>query len=323
LHGNALSSLAVLQNVVPHESDGWNLIVTRVEHLGEKLITESLLDSSPGKPGLDLEKLPEMTPSIGYQEVAGYSLMLAKLLGEKTAEMHLVLSNEDRDPMFIPEPFTPFHQRSVFQSFRNLTDKVLSQLQNGLSTLEGRNLELAKKVLAAQDKIYDRFSYIKNAPISAFRTRIHGDYHLGQVLYSGENFLIIDFEGEPARGFGERKLKRSPLKDVAGMLRSFAYAAEYSNRKYVVKEQDRARLVEHLHTWTRWMSVEFLKAYLDKMSASEILPRETRETESLLKLFILEKALYEVGYELQNRPDWINIPLCGVLEILNEGDEAW
>ncbi|KYG63798.1 alpha-amylase [Bdellovibrio bacteriovorus] len=320
LHGTQASSLAVVQKVVKHEIDGWNLIVNRVEQLGERLITESMLEKSSLKPRLKVELLPEMNPSVGYQEVAGYSLMLAKLLGERTADMHLALGSDDRDPVFIPEPFTPFHQRSVFQSFRNLTDKVLNLLENALPQLEGQTLELAKKVLAAQNLIYDRFAYMKHVPLSGLRTRIHGDYHLGQVLYTGEDFLIIDFEGEPARGFGERKLKRSPLKDVAGMIRSFAYVAEFSNRKYVIKEQDRASLMDHLHTWTTWMSVEFLKSYLNKMAGSELLPKEDRQIESLLKMFLLEKALYEVGYEIQNRPDWVNIPLTGVLEILEDGD---
>lgn len=322
LQGSTLSSLAVLQSVVQHETDGWSMMVSIVEQFGERLITESLLDRLPPKPPLQLHALPETQSTPEYQEMAGYSLMLARLLGEKTAEMHLTLGNEDRDPLFIPEPFTPFHQRSLYQSFRNLTDKVLTELATGLPHLQGPSLELAKKVLASQALIYDTFSYLKKAPISALRTRIHGDYHLGQILYTGAEFRIVDFEGEPARGFGERKLKRSPLKDVAGMLRSFAYAAEYSNRKYVVKEQDRTQLTEHLQTWTRWMGVEFMKAYLSEMSTSDILPKDDQQTEQLLRLFILEKALYEVGYEIQNRPDWVGIPLAGVLEILEEGEGA-
>jgi maltose alpha-D-glucosyltransferase/alpha-amylase len=141
------------------------------------------------------------------------------------------------------------------------------------------------------------------------------------VLFTGQDFYIVDFEGEPARGFGERKLKRSPLKDVAGMLRSFAYVAEFYSRKHVVKEQDREKLEVHLHIWSRWAGIEYLKAYLDKMQSSGLLPKEERQIEVVLKMFLLEKALYEVGYELRNRPEWVNIPLSGVLDVLGLSED--
>jgi maltose alpha-D-glucosyltransferase/alpha-amylase len=319
--GNVRTSLAVLQNVVPHETDGWNLMLNKVGQIAEKILTESLLDPDLSKPPLNIHKLSDLQPSANYMEVAGYSLVLVKQLGEKTADMHLALGTDDRDPTFIAEPFTPFHQRSMFQSFRNLADKTLAQLSQALPSLEGKTKEMAQRVLSAQDTIYERFSYVKTVHLSGMRTRIHGDYHLGQVLFTGQDFYIVDFEGEPARGFGERKLKRSPLKDVAGMLRSFAYVAEFYSRKHVVKEQDREKLEVHLHIWSRWAGIEYLKAYLGKMQSSGLLPKEERQIEVVLKMFLLEKALYEVGYELRNRPEWVNIPLSGVLDVLGLSED--
>src|SRR5690606_10709795 len=161
------------------------------------------------------------------------------------------------------------------------------------------------KVLGLEDEIYKRFAYMKNVPLDAFRIRIHGDYHLGQVLFTGQDFYIIDFEGEPIRSLGERRLKRSPLRDVAGMLRSFDYVAEYHLKKFVFRDLDREKLEPRLRTWSAWMSIEFLNAYLDQMGQSEILPVGLDQIDAVLKMFILEKALYEVGYELRNRPDWV------------------
>ncbi|MGE0528747.1 MAG: putative maltokinase, partial [Bdellovibrionales bacterium] len=314
--GAKVYSLAVMQGMVPNESDGWTLIVDQLGQLAERLMTEGVVERAPEYPSGTLADLRSSAPPEAYQLVASYTLQLAAQLGVKTAEMHRALGHEDRDPAFIPEPYTPFHQRSVFQSFRNLTDKVLTQLRSAAVHFEGSAREMSERVLAAEEEIYTTFSDMKKTVIDAPRTRIHGDYHLGQVLFTGEDFYIIDFEGEPARGLGERRLKRCPLKDVAGMLRSFDYAAEFYLRKYVLREQDRERLEPHMRAWSAWASVAFVNSYLDRMRDSGLLPADLTHVEALLNMFVLEKALYEVGYELRNRPDWVGIPLQGVVDVL-------
>jgi maltose alpha-D-glucosyltransferase/alpha-amylase len=156
------------------------------------------------------------------------------------------------------------------------------------------------------------------------RIRVHGDYHLGQVLFTGKDFVIIDFEGEPAHPLSARKIKRSPLRDVAGMLRSFHYAANApligKAGGIVFRPEDLARLEPWAHCWTLWISAAFLSAYLESSAQASFLPRSREEISSLLSVFLLEKAIYELGYELNNRPDWVKLPLHGILDLLETAE---
>lgn len=142
--------------------------------------------------------------------------------------------------------------------------------------------------------------------VNAMRIRIHGDYHLGQVLDTGDDFFIIDFEGEPARPLNERRIKHSPLRDVAGMLRSFDYAAHTAVQA---------------EAWTEGVSREYLNAYLTMAEGASFLPGNEEELRMLLDACLLEKAVYEVCYELNNRPDWVGIPLRGITRILDQKEE--
>ena len=310
-------SLAVVQELVENESDGWTMMLGQVSQLSERLVSEGAsIACTTDRPKAPLSEMRTRQPSEDYQHLAGYTLGLARQLGQRTADMHRALGVEDRNSNFIPEPFTPFYQRSMYQSFRNLTDRTTDQLRKALPQLEGSNRQMAEELLTREKEIYERFSYVKSNVIDGFRIRVHGDYHLGQVIFTGTDFKIIDFEGEPARGLGERRLKRMPLKDVAGMLRSFDYAAEFHLRKYVLRDQDREKLEPCLKVWSTWMSSEFLNAYLDSMRESGLLPEAIDQIDAVLQIYVLEKALYEIGYELRNRPDWVGIPLRGVLDIL-------
>jgi len=157
------------------------------------------------------------------------------------------------------------------------------------------------------------------------RIRCHGDYHLGQVLYTGNDFVIIDFEGEPARRLGERRIKRSPLRDVAGMVRSFHYAANAALRTEaaaVARPEDRSALERWGHAWYFWVSATFLKSYLEIMTGSPILPPNRESIQVLLDAYLLDKAIYEINYELNNRPDWVGLPLEGILQVLGIADDG-
>ena len=170
------------------------------------------------------------------------------------------------------------------------------------------------RCLAWRSRSPARFDALLDQPIHALRSRIHGDYHLGQVLYTGQDFMIIDFEGEPARPLSERQMKRSPLQDVAGMLRSFHYAAYAA---YFSQAQDAASMPE-LEPWARfwhlWVSVTYLKAYMEVVRGAAFLPSSPDEVKLLLDVYLIEKAVYELGYELNNRPSWVTIPLQGILQ---------
>lgn len=169
--------------------------------------------------------------------------------------------------------------------------------------------------------ILRRFRSVCESKITAMRGRIHGDYHLGQVLYTGKDFVIIDFEGEPARSLTERRIKRSFLRDVAGMLRSFHYAAYTALFNQMAAGMFRRDELPALEPWARlwhqWVSSAFLRAYLEVANQGAFLPRKREELEVLLNTYLLEKAIYELGYELNNRPEWVHLPLTGISQLLD------
>jgi maltose alpha-D-glucosyltransferase/alpha-amylase len=158
------------------------------------------------------------------------------------------------------------------------------------------------------------------------RIRTHGDYHLGQVLYTGNNFVIIDFEGEPARSLGERRIKRSALRDVAGMLRSFEYAAYTalfgSVERGLLSEEEASRLQPWARFWSQWVGSSFLRAYLPPVTAAGLIPSDRDAVRRLLHVLLLDKSVYELGYELNNRPAWARIPIRGILELLGAPEGA-
>lgn len=160
----------------------------------------------------------------------------------------------------------------------------------------------------------ERLANLQADEMEALRTRVHGDYHLGQVLRSKNDFVILDFEGEPARSLEERRSKQSPLKDVAGMLRSFSYAAYTGWMKHITRRpQDADRLEPWARLWEQAVSAEFLRAYRHAVAGNAIVPSSPAALEPLLEAYLLDKALYELVYELNNRPAWVRIPLSGIL----------
>jgi maltose alpha-D-glucosyltransferase/alpha-amylase len=179
--------------------------------------------------------------------------------------------------------------------------------------------KFAKEVLALENQIMECFSEVYQLKIKASKIRIHGDYHLGQVLFTGKDFVIIDFEGEPGLSFSERRLKKSALKDVAGMMRSIHYAAFGKillNENY--RERDREFLESWAEQWQHYVSRFYLGAYMERMNMGSTL---STEDDVLIRTFLLEKAIYELGYELNGRPDWTIIPLRGIHYIMKRYHE--
>jgi maltose alpha-D-glucosyltransferase/alpha-amylase len=188
----------------------------------------------------------------------------------------------------------------------------------------------AQALLDLHSEVIKRFRTLLDRRIRAIQVRIHGDYHLGQVLYTGKDFIIIDFEGEPVYSLSERRLKRSPLRDVAGMLRSFSYAAhtalhdqvERNGSRGAIRPEDRAVLEPWLQFWYAWVGAAFLKAYLAVAHETPLLPPTREEIAILLDAFLLQKAVYELGYELHHRPDWVRVPMQGIRQLMRSGQVA-
>jgi maltose alpha-D-glucosyltransferase/alpha-amylase len=256
----------------------------------------------------------------------GEFLESVALLARRTAELHLALASAPaaEDPDFAPEPFDAKFREGFEQALQELTRRIFYQLRKAHDHLPEGTKKKAEEILAEEDHITQRFHTALSKPLNALRTRIHGDYHLGQVLYTGSDFVIIDFEGEPARPMSQRRLKRSPLQDVAGMLRSFHYAAHApllaATGTVNITEGNKLNLNGWAEVWTKWVSDRYLDEYFKVAAGAAFLPPTRAEIMSMLRLHLLEKAVYELGYELNNRAEWVAIPLEGVSRTLKSAN---
>ncbi|MGE3804830.1 MAG: maltose alpha-D-glucosyltransferase [Gemmataceae bacterium] len=316
-------SLAILQGFVVNEGDAWQYTLDQLGAYNERLLAAQSEGLTPPPVQSILELVDEELDE-SARDLIGTYLDTARLLGQRTAEMHVVLASDNEDPAFVPEEFGKLYQRSSYQSMRNLVGRVFQQFRQRLHVLPEFAQEEARKVLTMEGEILKRFQTTFEQSMTALRTRCHGDYHLGQVLYTGKDFVIIDFEGEPARSITDRRLKRSPLRDVAGMVRSFHYAAFsslYSNGKHsgagLVRAEDRPTLEPWARFWYAAVSAAFLKSYKQTAEPAGFLPANRDEFKGLFEVFLLEKAIYELGYEINSRPDWVRIPLMGILQLVS------
>jgi maltose alpha-D-glucosyltransferase/alpha-amylase len=243
-------------------------------------------------------------------------------LGIRTGEMHLALATGYNLPAFKPEDYSLHYQRSLFSGLQSLVRSTFQNLTRNLSNVSEDVQHEAADVLSLKDDILALFRNIYKRKIDVVKIRIHGDYHLGQVLFTGKDFVITDFEGEPARSYSERRLKRSPLRDIAGMVRSFHYAAYASlfldNQ---IRKEDYGQLIPYVEQWYHYISGFFVKAYLDTVKGSAFIPKQKEDMDILMNTFLLEKAIYELNYELNNRPDWVIIPLRGIQAIVSKEEK--
>jgi maltose alpha-D-glucosyltransferase / alpha-amylase len=307
------ASVVMLQAFTPNEQNGWSHTLEGVDRYFDRVLAEPNLPPAPAA-GLT-DDIPEPFMSM----IEGIHIETVRQLGERSADLHLALARDTKSPEFAPEPFTLQHQRSVFQSIRSETKQTVSLLNRLYDSLEPGPKLTARKVLDRANELMGSHDYLLRDPIKVSKIRIHGDYHLGQILFTGKDFVILDFEGEPARPIGERRLKRSALIDVAGMLRSFHYAAHYGLlESRTVRPVDQEVLESYADLWSARASQVFLGAYLDKAGEASFVPKEREDLQSLVRSFLIAKALYELRYELNNRPKWVAIPLRGILSLLDD-----
>jgi maltose alpha-D-glucosyltransferase / alpha-amylase len=255
-------------------------------------------------------------------EVIGPYLQVAAKLGERTAELHLALASNEDDPDFAPEPLTSADWSAAAVEASREARRAFGGLRENLGRLPKSLHPQAHRVLAMEPSIEEFLAELPKAPIEAAKIRCHGDYHLGQVLRAEGDYVVLDFEGEPSRTIEQRRAKQSPIKDVAGMLRSFSYAA-YAGLFAFTEDwrEDVERLVPWTELWQKWASAAFLKQYRSTAGTAAFLPPRPDQFSILLQFFMLEKACYELVYELNNRPDWVRIPLKGILS-LGRNEEA-
>jgi maltose alpha-D-glucosyltransferase / alpha-amylase len=313
-------TLGVLQGFVPNQGDAWQYTLASLGVFWpEALHSFSQISNSPVS-AKSQKPDDDPVPAIARQICGSYLDRIA-LLGQRTAEMHLALASDPTDPAFAPELYQALFQQQMEARLCSNASATFDLLRSQLPRLAPDLRERAQEVLARSQEILDSIRQTLAHALSGLRTRIHGDYHLGQVLCTADDFVIIDFEGEPGRPIADRVVKRSALEDVAGMLRSFHYAALAPMLAEIPGAQspagDRSKLLVIAQQWVSWVSKTFLNAYLGAAGSSGFLPAGARETASLLRLHLMAKALFEISYELNNRPPWVEIPIAGVLQLLD------
>lgn len=246
------------------------------------------------------------------------------LLGRRTGEMHRALYNPRANAAFSPEPFTDDYREFLRQRLNHLLETRYALLIDKYLTLDEPTKALAWKFMEAKELIDEFSQQLLSQKLDSLRIRIHGDYHLGQVLNVHNDFIVIDFEGEPEASISDRKIKHSPLKDVAGMVRSYHYAVSSKVFNSVETEHvDTERLLKVTDRWYRLMKDTYLDGYMEAIGWPHPLFKDQNEINSLMLYYLLEKAVYELGYELSYRPGWVKIPLKGIVDVIREVEKMY
>jgi maltose alpha-D-glucosyltransferase / alpha-amylase len=302
-------ALAVLSGFVRNQGDGWNFTTDYLDRMFDEV------------------RLVETASAVPPAERHAAYLGQVATLGRRTAELHRAFASDPTNPSFSPEPIEPEDLKAWREAIRALAQRVFTILDKARQTVADPVREPVETLLARKDECLAAIDALSSRKVVASKTRIHGDYHLGQVLVAQNDFYIIDFEGEPARSLAERRIKSSPFKDVAGMLRSFEYAEWAALFAFSEHEADSvAKLLPFASAWRACAQEAFLSAYYEAIGDCPSYPKDRRDADRLVKLFTLEKALYEIGYEANNRPTWLRIPITGLQTVLdslkNEGKHA-
>ncbi|MFO1429097.1 MAG: putative maltokinase [Candidatus Competibacteraceae bacterium] len=294
-----ITALAMLQGFVANQGDAWSYTLERLSRFLRDCVQR------PAAIRAQLDTIHE-----------AYMQQLWTL-GRRTGELHRALAKTTGDPAFDPEPIGPADLQRWVQQVYAEAAQTLDQLERHLSRLPDAQQPGAQRLLAARPAVLARIQSLQPAAVEAVMTRYHGDYHLGQVLVAQNDFILIDFEGEPGRTLQERRRKHSPLRDVAGMLRSFNYAANSALSQVAVDQPAAATLLEpFVKDWEWGVRKAFLAGYREAVQGCPVYPEDPQAAGTLLELFLLEKAFYELRYELDNRPDWVHVPLGGLSELL-------
>ena len=310
------TTVGILHGFVPNEGDAWGSTLKALDRYFAAVHARRHGEQAVVPPQPVLALAEGDVPPLASALIGPY-LASARLLGQRTAELHRALASDLEDPRFAPAPFTTEYQHALAQSMHALATAAFRLLRQRLADLPEAVRGEAREVLALEAEVMGAAQAVAQHPSMTLRIRTHGDYHLGQVLATGDDFVITDFEGEPARPLRERRSKHSPLKDVAGMLRSFhyaAYAGLYNQVTPGVSSPSEARTVLEpwAQLWYVWVSAAFVQAYLAYAEPASLLPPTRDACQALLDAYVLEKAVYELSYELNNRPDWVRIPLQGI-----------
>ncbi len=316
--GEETSTLGIMHERMENQGSGWNHALAELGRFFERVVARG--DEPPPADYLrrSVVALTEVEPPPIAAELLGGYLKAAATLGRRTAEMHLALASRMNAPDFTPEPLTSADLATYAQSMRDSAGKTLRTLESMLNRLPETARDQAHRILSERTRLLDRLKAPKTGELPSGKIRCHGDYHLGQVLWVENDFILLDFEGEPSRSLAERRMKQSPLKDVAGMLGSFDYAVLTALASHIADRPESAtRLAPWGAFWRSAVASTFLKAYRDTVGDTGMIPTDSAVLESTLTLYQLDKTFYELHYEINNRPDWVFIPMEKILAVLD------
>lgn len=311
-------TIGLMQEMVNNQGDAWDYMLNQLNQVFKNLDTKNIaVDALPKTNLFERLEITDVPPQI--IDWVGLNLFLKiQKLAQRTAEMHIALGSEFEETAFTPtrfnDDYTVWLKNRLLYQFQNR----LNTIENNLSKLDGLALTYAEEFLEKKNIIRKRFVNFDWTKLKGERIRVHGDYHLGQVLVQNDDFYILDFEGEPESTIRDRKVKQPPLKDVAGMFRSFhyaIYATIFNNLEHYNNSQD--KLFEAAELLYQYFIGVFLGTYINKVQAANLNIGYEQERIFLLEYCLLEKAVYELGYELNSRPRWAVIPLKGISNIIN------
>ena len=307
--GSESTAIAILQSFAENQGDGWTVALTYLDRFFDR------------RRSMEVPQQPEAPAVSGVEnrDIDEHAIIIerARILGIRTAELHRAFATPSGDPAFEPEPTTAGDRTLWIEQARATAERALDSLQRERDRIPPALAEQADRLLGEREAILKRF-VPPELPESVMKTRYHGDYHLGQVLVVADDFLIVDFEGEPGRELAVRRRKSSPLRDVAGMLRSISYVAVAGMSESVDERgADTSMLQPLAREWEARTSAAFLAGYRATIAGCASYPDDPEIAQQLLDFFVLEKAFYEMSYELANRPAWLRIPLEGIRAILD------
>jgi maltose alpha-D-glucosyltransferase/alpha-amylase len=306
-------TLAVLEEYVVNEGVAWQHARSELGRAYERVLARPSADAAPTVPSEALTELAYLDPPEDHRELIGTYRDWAAMLGRRVAELHIALSSSN-DPAFEPHTYSTMDQRSKYQTARNLVGRVTGQLRRALPELLPSARPAAEQVVAAEAQILGRLDALLTHRIDAKQIRTHGNLHLGRVLFTGKDFVIVGVGGGRDRSLSERRRKRGAFRDVAGIIRSYHYAASSALR--ALRPEDQAIAEPWSWIWQRWASAAFVRGYLDAAAGAPFIPRTPAMVSILLECAQIEKAFAELRTELTARPDMVWIPLQGILRLL-------
>ncbi len=321
--GGEPATLAILQEYVPHEADAWTLVADSLRRHYEEAAALPEVERAAIRPPAPtfLELVDDPVPPDVAEDIDS-DLQLAEQLGSLTASLHRALASAPDHPEFRVERFSPLYQRGLYQSFRSSARQALAQARRRAGDFPQPLATRIREVGDREDEVLETIGRLLETTIEAARIRCHGDYRLDEVLSTGREFIAFDFAGDTTRPLSQRRLKESPLRDVADMLRSLHYASLASLlgqvEAGVIGAEAVDQFIPYAARWYRWVGAAFLRRYLADLGEADLLPEDRASLAALLRAYMIDRAMRELIWELEHRPDWIVIPLAGIREELGD-----